>query len=127
MDSDGKINLKGRPEIFSKGTPVEVKLSVAPDVETPWIPAVIERYWPGYGKQTTIDPRNSSDFSWEELDEKGNLVSVTKKIPEIKVYETTVVEVSFPNGSRAQIDAHGVRHRAASTFSLEALRAKYGK
>jgi len=121
-----ELNLKGRPTIFDKGTPVEVKLSVAPNAKCPWINAVIVRYWPGYGIQTTIDPVNSSDFSWEENSgPDGTLVTVTKSIPDVKIYETTVVEVELLNGVRAQIDAHGVRHRQASSFSLDALRAKY--
>ncbi len=122
-----ELNLKGRPQIFEKGTPVQVKLTVAPDAQCPWTNAKIVRYWPGYGVQSTIDPHHSSDFSWEEKDEQGATVFVTKQIPEVKIYETTVVEVELDNGLRAQIDAHGVRHRPASTFSLDALRAKYGK
>lgn len=121
-----ELNLKGRPEIFEKDTPVEIKLTVAPDVKSPWIPAIIKRYWPGYGIQTTIDPKNSSDFSWEGLDDEANPVTITKKIPEVKIYETTVVEVEFADGSRAQIDAHGVRRRPLA-FSLDALRAKFSK
>lgn len=126
-----ELNLKGRPQIFERGTPVEVKLSVAPDAKCAWVDATIVRYWPGYGIQTTIDPKNSSDFSWEEKVRMQNaIVTVTKRIPEVKIYETTVVEVELANGFKAQIDAHGVRNRAprpASTFSLDALRAKYGK